>query len=522
MCMVALPDRLASASAVFFGRHGDVTRHARQRGVSRQRLYREADSVLRDLRPRPSERLEDLRQQLGDLQSRLQTLQAHHRFTVVLGADKQAEFAATAQAEGVSLPTTRRLLGVLLGENTPSVAKLGRFTHQAGLCAGPLLEVLDEYARPRTCQAAADEIFFGQEPALMVVEPESLCWLSGRLSGRRDGEQWAQEFQQLPALEHLIRDGAKGIQNGLARVNEERQEQERPTITDQLDHFHTLREGRRALRKTQGQAEQAWTAAEDADRKVARRKRHGRAKTGYQTQAALKWRKAEEAFHRWEDAEAALEQIRQALRPFTPQGELNTREKAERAIESVLPQLVGEHWGKFERMLRHPQTYTYLDRLESRIEALPVSAEVKEALVRSEGIRQNPELVQGEGQQRGAMRGLLVVFSVLIASAGEAGQQAATALRQAVRYVGRASSCVEGLNSVVRMQQSRHRKVTQGMLDLKRVYWNLRKFRTGSRKKTSPYERLGVGLPPDLSWWQLLRLTPAELRTHLSARAIAA
>jgi hypothetical protein len=122
MCMVALPDRLASASAVFFGRHGDVTRHARQRGVSRQRLYREAASVLRDLRPRPSEHLEYLRQQLSDLQSRLQTLQTLHLFAVVLGADKQAEFAATAQAEGVSLPTTRRLLGVLLGENTFTVS----------------------------------------------------------------------------------------------------------------------------------------------------------------------------------------------------------------------------------------------------------------------------------------------------------------------------------------------------------------------------------------------------------------
>jgi len=521
MCMVAPPARLASASAVFFGRHGDVTHHAQQRGVSRQRLYREADSVLRDLRPRPSEYLDCLRQQLADLQSRLQTLQVQRPFTVVLDTDKQAEFAATAQAEGVSLPTARRLLGVLLGEDTPSVAKLGRFTHRAGLLAGPLLEVFDEYARSRTRQAAADEIFFGQKPVLMVVEPESLCWLSGRLSDRRDGEQWAKEFQQLPALEHVVRDGAKGIQNGLARVNEERQEQERPTITDQLDHFHTLREGRRALRKTQGQAERAWTAAEEADKKVTRQKRHGRAKTGYQTQAVLKWQKAEEAFHQWENAEGALEQIRQALRPFTAQGELNTREKAEQAIEAVLPQLVGEHWGKFERMLRQPQTYAYLDRLENRIEALPVSAEVKEALVRSEGIRQNPELVQGEGQQQGVMRGLLVVFSVLIASAGEVGQQAVATLRQAVRYVGRASSCVEGLNSVVRMQQSRHRKVTQGMLDLKRVYWNLRKFRTGSRKKTSPYERLGVGLPPDLSWWRLLHLTPAELRTHLSTLAIA-
>ena len=142
--------------------------------------------------------------------------------------------------------------------------------------------------------------------------------------------------------------------------------------------------------------------------------------------------------------------------------------------------------------------------------------------MQSEGIRQNPELVQGEGQQPAMMRGLLLVLGVLIAKAGDAGATAVAAVRQAVRYSGRASSCVEGLNSVVRMQQGRHRKMTQGLLDLKRLYWNLRKFRTGRRKKTSPYERLGVPLPPDLSWWQLLQLTPDELRPLLSAQPRAA
>jgi hypothetical protein len=127
-------------------------------------------------------------------------------------------------------------------------------------------------------------------------------------------------------------------------------------------------------------------------------------------------------------------------------------------------------------------------------------------------------LVQGEGPGAATLRGLLLVYSVVIAAAGEAGQAAVQALRQAVRDVGRASSCVEGVNSVVRMQQSRHRKMTQELLDLKRLYWNLRKFRTGRRKKTSPYERLGVPLPPDLSWWQLLQLTPHQLRALLSAR----
>jgi len=522
MSIVAVPVRLASASVVFFGRRGAVSSQAEQRRVSRQRLYREADSVLRDLDSTPlRQEIARLRQQLADLQTRLRLLQAARHRAVVVTAQMQGEFAATAQAEGVSLPVARRLLAVLLPDNTPSVAQLGRQSRQAALRAGALLEVFDEHARPRARRAAADEIFFGRQPVLMVVEPESQCWLCGRLSQRRDGEQWAKELQRLPALEHLVRDGGKGLANGLARVNQQRRHNERPLISDQLDHFHTLREGRRALRITQARAERAWAKAEEADKKVARMDRRGQALTGYATQAVLCWQKAEQAFHHWEDAERVLEQIRQAFRPFSPEGEQNTRQRAEQIVRALLPQLPGEHWEKFKRLLLCPETYTYLDRLKGRAETLAVSDEVKEAVVASEGIRQNPALVQGEGPRQAAWRGLMLVWGVLIASAGEAGQQAVAAMRQAVLCAGRASSCVEGLNSVVRLQQSRHRKVTQELLGLKRLYWNLRQFRTGRRKKTSPYQRLGVRLPPELSWWQLLQLTPDQLRSLLSAQQAA-
>lgn len=521
MCMVVPPERLASASVVFFGQHGDITQHARQRGVSRQCLYRQADRVLRDLDPSiHQQQLAQLQEQLSNLQQHLQHLQAAQSLCVNVTADLQARFASTAQAEGVSLPVARRLLCIFLPERCPSVAQLGRFSRSAALRAAPLLEVFDDTARPLVHQAAADEIFFGAKPVLMAVEPHSQCWLSGRLSPSRDGEQWAKQLGVLPNLEHLVRDGAKGIQNGLARVNAKRQELQKEPIADQLDHFHTLREGRRALRKSQGKAERAWSAAEAADKKQERQRRQLESESGYATQAVLAWRKAEQAFEQWESDEAVFEQIRVALRPFTPEGELNTRQRAEQRIKELLPRLSGKQWDKFARALQCRESYAYLDRLQAKVEALPVSAEVREAVVASEAIRQKPELVRGEGEKQGVMRGLLVVYSVLIASAGQAGQQAVLALREALSRVGRASSCVEGLNSVVRMQQSRHRKVSQELLDLKRLYWNLRKFRTGRRKNTSPYQRLGVQLPPDLSWWQLLQLTPQQLRTLLSALPI--
>ena len=56
------------------------------------------------------------------------------------------------------------------------------------------------------------------------------------------------------------------------------------------------------------------------------------------------------------------------------------------------------------------------------------------------------------------------------------------AVHRVSRGVWRASSLVECINSGARIQQSRHRKMTQGLLDLKRLSWTLWQFRAGHRK----------------------------------------
>jgi hypothetical protein len=67
------------------------------------------------------------------------------------------------------------------------------------------------------------------------------------------------------------------------------------------------------------------------------------------------------------------------------------------------------------------------------------------------------------------------------------------------------------------MQQARHREMSQTLLDLKRLYWNSHRFRCGRRRGSTPYARLGVPWPPGLGWWDVLKLTPEQLRDRLSA-----
>jgi hypothetical protein len=160
--MPTIPERIAGAFAVLCGRYGDVTRMANDRDQSRQSLYREAEEVVEAVDGTTAEaRVEELRRRLAEQEAENRSLRERLGRAVEITRDKQDEFAAVAQAEGVSLGVARRLLRVVAGSKpVPSVATLGRATRQAGRHAGALLEVLDEAARPQVEQAAADEIFW--------------------------------------------------------------------------------------------------------------------------------------------------------------------------------------------------------------------------------------------------------------------------------------------------------------------------------------------------------------------------
>ena len=84
----------------------------------------------------------------------------------------------------------------------------------------------------------------------MVVEPESLCGMTGRMVTAHDGVTWAEEFARLPALKSVVRDDGAGLGKGVKLERARRRDAGLPDLEDTLDVFHTLREGGRALRKT--------------------------------------------------------------------------------------------------------------------------------------------------------------------------------------------------------------------------------------------------------------------------------
>jgi hypothetical protein len=81
------------------------------------------------------------------------------------------------------------------------------------------------------------------------------------------------------------------------------------------------------------------------------------------------------------------------------------------------------------------------------------------------------------------------------------------------------------MNSVLRMHQARHRGLSQGLLDLKRLYWNTRAFGGGRRRGRFPYEHLGLNLPGG-GFWSLLEgemiIALGEARAKAKSKRLAA
>jgi hypothetical protein len=345
----------------------------------------------------------------------------------------------------------------------------------------------------------------------MLVEPESLCGMTGRMVKARDGVTWAEEFARLPALKAVVRDDGTGLGKGVKLERARRRVADLPDLDDSLDVFHTLREAGHALRKTWGAATRALERADAAQKQLDRRGRQGRSRQGHGAPMNRLWRQAERLWDQATAAEMAWKRARSAFEIFTPEGRLNDRAQAEAVVAAALPHWSGAAWAKTRRWLLRRESFTFLDQVQERLADLGSDPDVLSALLDLEGLRRQPWRLSATTRAWASVR------TVQVTKACSDWRGEARRVRAVVRGVWRASSLVECVNSVARMQQARHRTMTQGLLDLKRLYWNLHRFRVGRRKGQTPYGLLGLELP-DLSFWEFLKLTPEELREKLSAQ----
>lgn len=338
---------------------------------------------------------------------------------------------------------------------------------------------------------------------MTVVEPTSLALLACQRSANRSGATWQAVLEPFTDLRLVLSDAAKGIAAGIAAAAAAhgRGAEGRPPIAHGLDVFPTAQEAQRALRRPWRAAIHACDAADQADGKVADAKRVGRDARTVSGAARTARERAETGLAELERQHVAWQHARAALAVFGPDGTLNDREQAERAIRAAVVELTGPDWQKTRNALTDPRALTFLDHLHERLRAAVPEDTLRTACVRRWWLRHHRPPANSAANTIDDLLDAVIRNRQLDPAEQAAYNQVSTVLRTTVR----ASSAVEGINSVLRMHQGRHRRMTQPMLDLKRLYWNCRRFTTGRRRGQSPYEMLGVILPSTDFWTLLTR-----------------
>jgi hypothetical protein len=333
-----------------------------------------------------------------------------------------------------------------------------------------------------------------------------------RAAADRKAATWEGLLAPFAHLEFALSDAAKGIAAAVAqRAAARRDDPAASPLEHGLDVFHTTMEAHRVLARHWRRAEAAWEKAEGADAELAEAKRQGIDARGPARAAGAAWRRATAAFEEAGRLESAWGRAAAALELFDADGRLNDRARASAAIAAALRHLTGPEWSKVRHFLTDPRSLTFLDRMHRRLEAVEPLPEWREAMAWRWWLRHVRSAPAADPRIELLRR--LARDRELDAEERAVYERVAAVLAD----THRASSAVECMNSVLRMQQSRHRRMTQPMLDLKRLYWNCRPLRSGPRKDRCPYRSLGLALPT-YDFWELLHADPARLAQQLSTQ----
>jgi hypothetical protein len=325
----------------------------------------------------------------------------------------------------------------------------------------------------------------------------------------RKADTWAKRLEPFSRLEFAVSDAAKGIAKAVAdTATARRADPGAPALEHGLDVFHTAMEANRVRARFWRRAEAAWGEAEAADVKLAESKRQGVDARGAAGAARAAWGRAVAHLDRTGRLESAWGRARAALDLFGPDGRLNDRARAEVEIAAALKVLTGPEWAKVRNALKDRRGLAPLDRMHRRLESAEPRREWREAMAWRWWLRHRRPMASDPltGLVRATGRDRVL---------DEAERVSYDRVAAVLKDTFRASSAVECMNSVLRMQQSRHRRMTQPMLDLKRLYWNCHPFRSGPRKDVRPYQALGLDLPT-FDFWALLQADPRQLAQRLS------
>ena len=515
---------------------------ARSMGVRRGTPYewlRRCLEALTDHPPGPAPGWRDnqrLQQQLVDAQDRIQQLEDQNRRlqeqlnrSVEVTRRRLDRMELVLTRHCVSLRGIQQILQVAYDHaGKTRLASLQKRIKARCRLAGSLLDRTTLQVAPHIRCVAADDVYFHRKPIKVAIEPRSVAILRiGRWTGQA-AEDWALWLSVFPALLVLVSDLATDLV-GAARIAAE---------AHQADLFHEARWFTKKLFEPLSRREErlraaalaAWTGA---TRPFGPGKRIQKATVEAADTAADA---AEAAFFTAMEAVDAVWGLFRAQNPAT--GQLWTAGEQAAVLSRAQTALRGLGLRCTDRAARHLKAhgsrYSAHLRMWDTIAVVlrPGSRWTRQALL--DGLLQRFRwdrtlarlAVEGPSD---AWRSLSKKRARL-ARRLESGCLNLAAVERAVRrelaYPKRSSSAVESLNSRLRVVQMVHRNVSDALLELHALAWNLTPRRLpGRRQGRSPYQmleqELGIELGLDARpWYDRLLDEEAARRTPPPAERV--
>ena len=447
--------------------HGRVVAFLEHEGVARSTAYRWKQEVAWWLVEGPQE-VERLRRELDEL----------HR-----GFGRSAAAMALGDLRDPARERAFVLTAAVLGNSDTEVAALLALAGGRQLSHQTIHRMVEDgSARARRAYerwfagvgevAAADEIFLGRRPLLLMVEPLSLLISGAVLAEGRRAKDWEPVFAAMEALERVVADRGQGIAAAAKQAGVERG----------ADLWHLLARGRRWL----GSFERAC---------------YRNIESAYADGSKAK--ACEAALGEFDRLEALFRRIRQAFDYTTPDGRLNTAGGARGVVEEALAAMGQTEKGRRLAVhlcgLRDPRAFAHLEVLEAGLAPLCLEHVGPDREARL--ARLVAETVAWRRKDK------TPVHELAKASADTLADRVELAVLGVVDLAVRASSAVEGVNARVRLVQVARKRLSEDFIYLLAVYHNTKPFGRGSvRARSTPAQLAGIALPTD-DWVELLDLT---------------
>ncbi len=408
----------------------------------------------------------------------------------------------------VSIRGLQRLF-VALKEPVPSRDWLVATLARAGRAARRLMARANDQVRDHLACAAGDDIFFHRVAIKVLLDPVSGALLDVMRWPWREAEDWALWIGAWPALRLFVSDLGTDLVGAVPLVNAAR----RVPLVHQADIFHECAWWTEHVfaRLSRREAQRAQEARDCWDR-ATRVEGPGRRVTAATVAAADARRaRAEADFY----AAVALEERFQGLlQPLSPEGQLWTDARVVDLLADfardvhVLPawyaKQIGAHvhrhrtrwcahrvlWDLIAVDLRAGEAWTRRDVLAAVVALRWAQRRERQA---TDWTSSRAAQVERETLQRWLDEACANVPDVVAAVA------------TLIERPRRSSSLVEALNSRLRVLQMVHRNVSDHLLGLVALAWNLSRRQEGKRRGPSPYARLGIDFADDTRpWYEVL------------------